>query len=325
MSRLPSLDNSPSIQNLPSFDSITRDFQPSDAATPALALVLLAISRAKFLNEEVILIGRFDTDADGTLLIAELIVDKQRTVEVTSAEISKVQWAPAKNRHLENGIAVIFGRGAVPELSSQAAMGLEAIYQFDLDQQIVTVHYRQDHQDSSAKQTAETWADSLAYLLENFEAERDEKKTVGEIGIANEATQAKVIEFGCSEQHQQPSFYSLEPSTDFTFHRHFEKQVKKTPNRTAVWAKEKTEDAQGLQWTYRQLNQEANAIARRLIEAGVGIEDRVGVVMDRRCCMLATTLGIMKAGARFVGMEPNLPIDRLYTSGSTGKPKAVDV
>ena len=127
---------------------------------------------------------------------------------------------------------------------------------------------------------------------------------------SDSSDRSTVLQFGCGQQHQQPEFYSSQPSQVFTFHRQFEQQVQSSPDRIAVWAKD-APDTAATQWTYQRLNQEANAIARRLMDAGVGVEDVVGLVMDRRACLLAAMIGIMKAGARYVGLEPAQPVDRL--------------
>ena len=133
---------------------------------------------------------------------------------------------------------------------------------------------------------------------------------------------AAVLQFGCGPQHQRPEFYSLKASQEFTFHRRFERQVQRTPNRIAVWSKD-TADSIASRWTYQRLNREANAIARRLMDAGVGVEDVVGIVMDRRGCLLAAMIGIMKAGARYVGLEASQPLDRLAFIAQDANLKAI--
>lgn len=131
------------------------------------------------------------------------------------------------------------------------------------------------------------------------------------INLLDASTRTTVLQFGCGEKHQRPEFYSIQPSEEFTFHRQFEQQVQRAADRIAVRAEDCDSAGDAIAWTYQRLNQEANAIATRLMNLGVGVEDTVGIVMDRRCCLLAAMIGIMKAGARYVGLEPNLPLDRL--------------
>ncbi|MGH3394349.1 MAG: non-ribosomal peptide synthetase [Streptosporangiaceae bacterium] len=64
-------------------------------------------------------------------------------------------------------------------------------------------------------------------------------------------------------------------------------------------------------WSYAELNTEANRIARRLRELGVGPEVLVGVCMRPGLIRLAALLGVWKAGGGYVPLDPELPADRL--------------
>ncbi|WP_242660844.1 non-ribosomal peptide synthetase [Mycobacterium alsense] len=67
---------------------------------------------------------------------------------------------------------------------------------------------------------------------------------------------------------------------------------------------------EGRQYTYREINEEANRLARWLIEQGVGAEDRVAVLLDKSPELVITALGILKAGAVYVPVDPDYPEDR---------------
>ena len=47
--------------------------------------------------------------------------------------------------------------------------------------------------------------------------------------------------------------------------------------------------------TYRELDRRANRLANRLRKLGVGLESRVGMMMDRSPGLVTTLLGILKA------------------------------
>jgi len=89
-------------------------------------------------------------------------------------------------------------------------------------------------------------------------------------------------------------------------HAHFEAQALKTPDAIAI-------ETSSSIVTYRELNARANRLARRLMSVGVGLEALVGVCMDRSIGMVATLLATLKAGAGFVPLDPNFPVDRIRT------------
>ncbi len=67
--------------------------------------------------------------------------------------------------------------------------------------------------------------------------------------------------------------------------------------------------------TYRDLVTAANALATRLRGAGVGTEDRVGVLTERGPDLIVALLGVLMAGAAYVPLDPTLPAARLEFIG----------
>lgn len=63
--------------------------------------------------------------------------------------------------------------------------------------------------------------------------------------------------------------------------------------------------------THGDLHRRSNQIARYLNANGVGAGDLVGICVERSHEMLETLLGIWKAGAGYVPLDPAYPIDRL--------------
>ncbi|XVQ07063.1 non-ribosomal peptide synthetase [Spirillospora sp. CA-255316] len=63
--------------------------------------------------------------------------------------------------------------------------------------------------------------------------------------------------------------------------------------------------------TYGELDRRANLLARRLGELGVGPESRVAVLTERSPDLLVALLGIWKAGAAFVPLDPRMPVQRI--------------
>ncbi|MEU6153575.1 amino acid adenylation domain-containing protein [Actinosynnema sp. NPDC047251] len=63
-------------------------------------------------------------------------------------------------------------------------------------------------------------------------------------------------------------------------------------------------------WTYRQLDAAADRVARALAAAGSGPGTRVGIGLERSFEMVAVVLGVAKAGAACVPLDPSYPRHR---------------
>ncbi|MCF6388929.1 amino acid adenylation domain-containing protein [Mycobacterium sp. MBM] len=83
-----------------------------------------------------------------------------------------------------------------------------------------------------------------------------------------------------------------------------QEQAAKTPEVTAVVY-------EGRHYSYRQINETANRLAHKLISQGIGTEDRVAVLMEKSPELVITALGIVKAGAVYLPVDPSYPEDRL--------------
>ncbi|BAZ31917.1 amino acid adenylation domain-containing protein [Cylindrospermum sp. NIES-4074] len=87
-------------------------------------------------------------------------------------------------------------------------------------------------------------------------------------------------------------------------HQLFEQQVKRTPAAIAVVFEHQ-------QLTYQELNIRANQLAHHLQKLGVGTETFVGICLERSLDLLIGLLGILKAGAAYVPLDPAYPQQRL--------------
>ena len=63
--------------------------------------------------------------------------------------------------------------------------------------------------------------------------------------------------------------------------------------------------------TYAQLDARANQLAHALREQGVGPDALVGLCIERSIEMVVGLLGILKAGAAYVPLDPEYPPERL--------------
>ncbi|WP_181143769.1 non-ribosomal peptide synthetase [Streptomyces cinnamoneus] len=63
--------------------------------------------------------------------------------------------------------------------------------------------------------------------------------------------------------------------------------------------------------TYAELERRANQLAHHLQDRGVGDEDLVGLCVERGADVIVAILGILRAGAAYVPIDPNHPRDRI--------------
>ncbi|MBW4429031.1 MAG: amino acid adenylation domain-containing protein [Nostoc desertorum CM1-VF14] len=87
-------------------------------------------------------------------------------------------------------------------------------------------------------------------------------------------------------------------------HELFAAQLEKTPDNIAVVFDEH-------KLTYQELNHRANKVAYYLQSLGVGTEVLVGICVERSLDMIVGLLGILKAGAAYVPLDPTYPQERL--------------
>lgn len=129
-----------------------------------------------------------------------------------------------------------------------------------------------------------------------FDAIDDDTKKLYELNILSGDEKQKLLyEFNDT---------AIDYPRDKCVHQLFEEQVAKTPDKVAVIACDKT-------LSYAELNEQANRIAHSLIEKGIGVGDIVAFALPRKSYLIATMLGILKAGAAYLPVDPDYPQDRI--------------
>lgn len=119
--------------------------------------------------------------------------------------------------------------------------------------------------------------------------------------------------------HKLTERYNRAPRTAapaWTFVQRFDAQVERTPGAVACW------DDRGA-CTYLELARQANQVAHALSERGVVPGDLVGVCLERGGKLLATLLGVWKAGAAYVPLDPAYPSAYLQQILEDARPSAV--
>ncbi|HHL31061.1 MAG TPA: hypothetical protein ENJ41_00655, partial [Oceanospirillales bacterium] len=127
--------------------------------------------------------------------------------------------------------------------------------------------------------------------------------------IANDATQ-KIKHLPILSKRQTEHLINDLNQTQQNFaeprclHECFEKHLDKTANNIALIDKDR-------QLNYLQYNQQANQLAHFLIEKQVTIGDFVGLYLPRSIEMMIALMAVLKAGAAYLPLDPNNPINRI--------------
>jgi len=122
------------------------------------------------------------------------------------------------------------------------------------------------------------------------------RKGVEEIEVISKAEKRQLL-------YEFNDTYAEYPK-DKTIHELFEEQVKKTPDNIAVVYKNR-------QFTYRELNEKANRLARVLREKGVVPDSIVGIMSERSLEMIIGIIAILKAGGAYLPVDPEYPAERI--------------
>ncbi|WP_436735997.1 amino acid adenylation domain-containing protein [Streptomyces sp. BBFR102] len=153
---------------------------------------------------------------------------------------------------------------------------------------------RLDHQpDAFTAGEARALLDRFLALLDRIVA--DPSELVGTVEVLTTAERSRLVTdwSGTSAPVPEGSLPEL-----------FEARAAATPDAVALTA----EDAE---LTYARLNARANGLARRLVEAGVGRETPVALMIDRSAAQVVAILAVLKAGGFYVPLDDAQPTDRL--------------
>lgn len=193
--------------------------------------------------------------------------------------------------------------------------------------------------------TIESLLESLQELVKSIVREPEER--IGALRVLSAEAERRIIEWE-----------SVGPVGEArTIHWRISEQAARTPDAIAV------ESARPL--TYRELEERSNQVAHGLAKRGIGAQSLVGLRMSRTEDLVVAMLGVLKAGAVYVPIDPEYPAERqsyietdsgltvtlkgigefareqttphlavvspdhlayvIYTSGSEGRPKGVAI
>ena len=141
--------------------------------------------------------------------------------------------------------------------------------------------------------TARRFIDHYVKLIESAVAEPAER--VSKLPLLTEAEQQLIDEWNETQRAYE---------SETTVHALVEQMAQLNPDALAV-------AFEGKRMSYAELNARANKLARYLWRLGAGIESRVGIMMGRSTELVVALLGVLKAGAVYVPLDPDYPAERL--------------
>jgi amino acid adenylation domain-containing protein/non-ribosomal peptide synthase protein (TIGR01720 family) len=143
---------------------------------------------------------------------------------------------------------------------------------------------------ASMQRLAGQWLNLLRAVVE------DPQQRVADLPILDQPQRDALV------RHWNPTFQAQPQSP--TLHQLFETQAALRPDAIAL-------GYEGEHRTYAALNAQANQLARKLREQGVGPEVRVGIATERAMPLVVGLLAILKAGGAYVPLDPQYPAERL--------------
>ncbi|MDQ3401794.1 MAG: amino acid adenylation domain-containing protein [Actinomycetota bacterium] len=141
-------------------------------------------------------------------------------------------------------------------------------------------------------ETARDLAEHLAHLLRELVV--DGGRPLSEVPLLTSATRTRVLTEWNDTATEVP---------DTTLVGLLADQAARTPDATALVA-------EGISWSYAELHVRANRLAHRLVEAGAGAERVVAVALPRSPELMVALLAVLKTGAAYLPVDPDLPVER---------------
>ena len=152
--------------------------------------------------------------------------------------------------------------------------------------------------------TIERFMASYARVLQAVVTDAEQR--VLEIELLSEAERRQIVE-GWNETR-------IEHRGAVTLHRLFEAQAARTGEAVALVF-------EGEQLSYAELDRRSNQLAHHLLSLGVSPDSLVAVCLDRSLELFIALLGVLKAGAAYLPLDPSYPLARLsFMLADAGSP-----
>jgi len=139
------------------------------------------------------------------------------------------------------------------------------------------------------------------------EVARDPEQRIWQLSLSSQGERERLLRRSAGTRHEYEKG---------SIHGLFERQAARTPRAAAV-------QTPGGPMTFEALEQSANRVAHHLIDAGVEPGAVVGICLERSAQTVAAILGVLKAGAAYLPLDPGYPAERLAFMIENAKPARV--
>ena len=134
----------------------------------------------------------------------------------------------------------------------------------------------------------------LDAFVRDFSA--DGTRRISDLRVMSEAEELSVVHT-CNET-------AVAFDRSALIHGLIEAQAARTPDAIALVCEDRS-------LTYRELDRQANRVARELMARGAGPDRLIGLHVHRSCELVIGALAILKAGSAYVPLDPTYPVDRI--------------
>lgn len=287
--------------------------------TSAIAWLLAgwALVLARLSGQADLVIGIADTTGSGPAVVPLCLhVDDTAPVGELAAAIAAeaaavaphrafdpASWAPTSNGSGQRLRQILFtaegmsfwpgspGRQPQPSTPEQdPAAELHLIVPAEFSQPCRLLYANARHDAATAQRIAAHFATAMAALLD------DPLQPAGTVALMTAAQRDEVVS-GFNQT-------AAEVPRDVLMHQPFEARAAARPDAPALFAGAQTV-------SYGELNARANQLAHALIALSVRPNARVAICLERGVDMVVALLGVLKAGATYVPLDPGYPAERL--------------
>ncbi len=197
----------------------------------------------------------------------------------------ETQFLPLDNGTAKFDLSLMLGMSSAVTDEATDRQGLGGVFEYDIDLF-----------DAS---TIESWRAAWLTLLEGMLRAPD--RPFQDLPLSSPDQQEQLrVDWGV-RQADYPAHLSL---ADL-----FRRQALRRPDAEAVVFETSSGEVQSL--TYQELDQRSERVAHELVAVGVQVEELVGLCADRSLETIVAILGVLKAGAAFLPLDPTYPQERI--------------